>query len=174
VIAGIDGSVSAVHAAIWAGAEASRRRLPLRLVYVYAVPPHTGFPDIVGSLEQVRDAMAEQGRDRLAEARAAVLTEIPGLTMEIAARMESCGGAYPGVGAYADDCPRLPGPGRIHRIAHRIDRGSLAAHGHCPIAVVRGRTPGDPPPTTGPVIVGVDGSPGSDAALAFACEEAAL
>jgi nucleotide-binding universal stress UspA family protein len=36
-----------------------------------------------------------------------------------------------------------------------------------------GRPPGDPPPTTRPVIVGADDSPGSDAALAFACEEAA-
>jgi nucleotide-binding universal stress UspA family protein len=50
----------------------------------------------------------------------------------------------------------------------------VAAHAHCPIVVVRGRRPQDPPPGAGPVLVGADGSSDSDGALAFACEEARL
>ncbi|WP_337661751.1 universal stress protein [Actinoalloteichus sp. AHMU CJ021] len=50
----------------------------------------------------------------------------------------------------------------------------LAAHGHSPVAVIRGRTPTGPPPETGPIVVGVDGSPTSERAIAFAFDEAAF
>jgi nucleotide-binding universal stress UspA family protein len=50
----------------------------------------------------------------------------------------------------------------------------VAAHAHCPVVVVRGhwRSAGGYAP--GPVVVGTDGSPASDAVLGFGFEEAAL
>jgi nucleotide-binding universal stress UspA family protein len=57
---------------------------------------------------------------------------------------------------------------------------AVATHGHCPVVVVRGDAVGedagvaDPEPLSGrPVVVGVDGSAVSDAAVAFAFEAAA-
>jgi nucleotide-binding universal stress UspA family protein len=51
---------------------------------------------------------------------------------------------------------------------------ATAQHGYCPVVVVSGRTLEDPPPTTGPVLVGVDGSPASEAAIGFAFEAASV
>lgn len=46
---------------------------------------------------------------------------------------------------------------------------ALASHGQCPVVVVRGE---DEDRTGMPVVVGIDGSPGAEAALGFACEQA--
>jgi nucleotide-binding universal stress UspA family protein len=45
---------------------------------------------------------------------------------------------------------------------------ALAGHTECPVVVVRGAEPDDAAPLLEPVVVGVDGSPESEAALAFA------
>jgi nucleotide-binding universal stress UspA family protein len=51
---------------------------------------------------------------------------------------------------------------------------AVAAHGRCPVVVVRGADPDTAPREDGPVVVGVDGSPSSRAALDLAFEAAAL
>ncbi len=51
---------------------------------------------------------------------------------------------------------------------------ALVAHGHCPGAVIRGPKSEEAPPAHGPVVVGVDGSPASESALAMAFDEASL
>jgi len=174
VVAGIDGSPSAVHAAVWAGTEARRRGRPLRLVQIYTLP-RVNTPIAVGSPDQVRAGLAERAEEWLAEAKAAVLAEHPGLEITTAAREWSPVTALTQESQHAELVVLgSRGLGGFTGLLVGSTAVSVVAHAHCPIVVVRGRTPHDPPPATGPVLVGADGSPDSDAALAFACEEARL
>lgn len=173
VVAGIDGSGSAGRAAVWAAGEAARRGLTLRLVHVYSVPL-VRVPAVLPSAEAIRSGFEKRGTDWLAEARDAVVRRYPDLAVETEVREGS------------------PVAALIHesRSATMIVLGSrglggftglmvgstavaLAQHGHCPIVVARGKKPDDAPPETGPVVVGTDGSAWSDAALAYAFDEAA-
>ena len=169
VVAGIDGSAAAVDAAVWAGAEALRRRRPLRLVSVYALP-QVSAPIAAGTYEQVRTGLAERADSRLAEARAAVLARYPDLEIIVAAREWSPVTALVQESQHADLLALgSRGLGGFTGLQVGSTAVSVVARAHCPIVVVRGR-----PPETGPVIVGADGSSDSEAALAFACEEARL
>ena len=174
VVAGIDGSASAVQAAIWAGAEAVRRRRLLRLVQVYALP-QVSAPIASGTTEQVRAGLAERAEGWLAEARTAVLSAHPDLEISTAAREWSPVTALIQESRHADLLVLgSHGLGGFTGLLVGSTAVAVVAHAGCPIIVVRGRLPQDPPPSTGPVMVGADGSPDSDAALAFACEEARL
>lgn len=51
---------------------------------------------------------------------------------------------------------------------------AVTTHAPCPVVVVRGPTPDAPRPSDGPVVVGIDGSPTSEAAVEFAFEVADL
>ncbi|WP_326948273.1 universal stress protein [Amycolatopsis sp. NBC_01307] len=169
VVAGVDGSAAAVHAAVWAGAEARRRRRPLRLVHVHALPQvHT--PIAAGTHDRVRAGLAGRAESRLAEARAAVLAQSPGLDIRTAAR------EWSPVTALVQESRNAElvvlgsrGLGGFTGMLAGSTAVSVVAHAHCPVVVVRGLAP-----AAGPVVVGADGSADSDAALAFACEEARL
>lgn len=51
---------------------------------------------------------------------------------------------------------------------------TVTSHARCPVTVVRGRPGGGAVPQEGPVVVGVDGSPAGEAAIAAGFEEAAF
>jgi nucleotide-binding universal stress UspA family protein len=50
----------------------------------------------------------------------------------------------------------------------------LVHHAHCPVAIIHDEDPLMPHPSLAPVVVGVDGSPASERAVAIAFEEASL
>lgn len=180
VVVGVDESDSARAAVRWAAAEAARRGAPLRLVAAFAPIPagHVGNPGLGTSYRRV---MTESAR--------AVLTSAAALAVEIA----------PGVATEAELRTGFPVPVLLDESERAVltvvgSRGlggftgllvgsvavALAARGGSPVAVVRGDTgegdPGDGGTAEGdrPVVVGVDGSPTSESALALAYEEAAL
>ncbi|USX54532.1 universal stress protein [Lentzea sp. HUAS12] len=169
VVAGVDGSASALAAVSWAAAECARHHLPLRLVHGYMLPT-SGYPEMVITGPEARQAVEQQARDWLTEAAAAARATAP--DVEITTEVFCCGAG--GLLVEESRKARLVvvgsrGLGTVTGLLVGSTAVALAAHGHSPVVVVRGtQTPG------GPVVVGVDGSPTSEAAVAFAFEAASL
>ncbi len=70
VVVGVDGSESALRAVRWAAHEAVRRGAPLRLVHVCHLAP-VRHPRQISPPPEYRDAVLEQGRHWLTEAKEA-------------------------------------------------------------------------------------------------------
>ena len=170
----MDGSISALHAVRWAAAEAARRHLPVRLVHGQAVT-ETTYPGMSVTPQGLYDAMQDQAREWLHQAREGALEVAPELEVDTELR------EVPAVPTLLDESKTARtvvlgsrGLGGFTGLLVGSTAVSLAAHGQCPVTVVRGRTPGEPPPTSGPVVVGVDGSPAGEGAIGVAFDEASL
>jgi nucleotide-binding universal stress UspA family protein len=167
VIVGVDGSPSALDAVAWAADECARHHLPLRLVHTYYLPA-TGYPNMIVNASDVLAALDAQGRLWLDEAEAAAHAVAPGITVETALFSgqaipqlvdESAGARTVVVGSR--------GLGGFTGLLLGSTAAALTAHSHCPVVVVRNRAT-----DSGPVVVGVDGSPSSESAIAYAFEAA--
>lgn len=174
IVAGIDGSGSARTAAVWAAGEARRRGLRLQLVHVYAVPA-ANTPGVSIPREAIRAGFESRGLEWLSVAEKEVRDRYPGLAVESVARegsavpaliQESLGAAMVVLGSR--------GLGGFTGLLVGSTAVALAHDGHCPVVVARGKQPDGSIPEEGPVVVGLDGSPSSAAALAFAFDEAEL
>ncbi len=169
ILAGVDGSAASVCAARWAANEADLRNEVLCLLFAYQIPiagrPEDEFPP------QLADAVRAAGQttlDRIADAAADLHPELrirktlkeadPRLALDD----ESTRATLTVVGC--------KGKTRLAEVLLGSVALHLAAHGHSPVVVV----PESEGTTEGPVVVGADGSPSSDAALGFAFDEAAL
>lgn len=164
IVVGVDGSESALRAVRWAAGEAERRRVALQLVHVYLMP--TGLSGGLVDPAVVLDALREQGRRYLAEARqvAAEAGVRPSVVLRNAP-------VIPALAKEALSASLLVlgtrGLGGFTGLMVGSTAVSLAGRVHCPMVVVRGDEPAD-----GPVVVGVDGTQASEAAVAFAFAEA--
>lgn len=174
VVAGVDGSESALDAVRWAAREAHRRRAPLRLVgaFGWTARHHFGDPGLGTDHLAV---LRQNARDEVAAAAAAAAEVVP----ELAVEQDVVDGL---------PVPVLSAEAARAQLVVLGDRGlggftgllvgsvavALTTHAPCPVVVVRGPVPDAPPPVEGPVVVGIDGSPTSEAALAFAFEAADL
>lgn len=168
VVAGVDGSESAIQAVRWAAAEAVRRGLSLRLVYGY-VPPGHDYPRLEVTAADVREAMVETGAERLRAAKKVASTVAPGLAIETEIRE---GDPRVLLVEASRRAAVLVIGSRGLNSAGRLLLGSsglaVAMHGRCPLVVVRGASS-----RSGPVLVGVDGWPASAHVVRFAFQEAA-
>lgn len=169
IVVGVDGSASALSAVSWAARECARHKVPLRLVHAYMLPTR-GYPEVILAGTDIREAIEQLGRDKLEEAVAAARAAAPdaGVTTEVV-----CCGAT-ALLIEESTAARLvvvgsQGLGTVTGMLVGSTALALAAHGKSPVIVVRGTSVPD-----GPVVVGVDGSPTSEAALAFAFETASL
>ncbi|WP_285105944.1 universal stress protein [Promicromonospora sp. MEB111] len=168
VLVGVDGSDSATRAVRWAAREAARRGAPLVLVSVWTpVPPGVPHAATLGPYE---DGLIEQGRQWLADAAAAAAQEAPDVPAGTRLASGSVAGQLVGRSAAAGLVVLgSRGLGGFTGLLVGSIAVAVATHGHCPVVVVRGT-----PAQEGPVVVGVDGSPTSQAAIRFAFDAAAL
>ncbi len=168
IVAGVEGSSCAREAAGWAAAEADRRGATLLLVYTYMLPP-MGYSPYNPYPPNVVDDLRAAGCAVLADTESELRRGYPDLPIstrmlygdpaKVLARI-SASAAVTVVGAHSRN-----GVGQA--------LGSVARHlAHAnpvPVAVIRAGG-GNP---AGPVVVGLDGSAGSRAALSFALRTAA-
>ncbi|WP_285489298.1 universal stress protein [Amycolatopsis taiwanensis] len=173
ILVGVDGSPSALHATRWAAREAARRHVPLRLFHACVLPPTGSRPVTLpgGAVE----ALVECGHQVLREAERAAREVEPGVEVSREVRVggaaallieESANARMAVLGSH--------GLGGFEGMLVGSVSVGVSAHGHCPVVVARGRTLDEPPPDRGPVVVGVDGSRISEAAVGFAFDAASL
>jgi len=160
VVVGVDGSRSAFDAVRWAALEAERRGVGLCLVESspWNAPddPRDG-PDLRSALRQVAQAQVD-------EAVAVAEKTVSGLAVSADVRT---GHPVPVLVDASRDAGLLVlghrGLGGVTGMLVGSVVVALAARAACPVVVVRGEASS----STGPVVVGVDGSAASDAALRF-------
>lgn len=181
ILAGVDGSASSLAAAAYAADLAVRRKAVLRLIYAYETPAYGYLPIALLDRSAYDDLTAKADVDRLlAETAERVRAGYPDLVgIETAS---SLGGAA----AVLVDASRSAavtvvgcrGVGGFGSLLLGSVSAQVSSHGHGPVIVVRPPVPVTSDetlhrPPTGPVMVGVDGSSASVAAVRFAVEEAA-
>ena len=171
VVVGVDGSARATEAVRWAAVEAARRGVPVRLVCaVHDAADRVLRAELVQHYEKV---VTRRAREVLTEALDVAGREVPGVEVE-----SELATGHP-VGVLREESERallvVVGDRGLSRVAGLLAGSvsvALATHAACPVVVVRG------PESSGrddrPVVVGVDGSPGGEAAVAFAYEAASF
>jgi nucleotide-binding universal stress UspA family protein len=165
VLVGFDGSPGAERALRRAVEEARTRRLPLTVCHAwhwpYPVPP--SGPEALETARKMGRHTLDHGvfvARRICPALAVRPRFAAGPASAILIE-ESENAALAVVGSH--------GRGGFAGLGAGSTALQLGAYGHCPVMVMRGE-----PGAAGPIVVGVDGSTSSEAALAFAFEEAAL
>lgn len=166
VVVGYDGSEHAQTAAKFAVREAVAQHLPLRLVHSFTPPmggAGLGYGTILpaDALDSMRDGIAVH----LAEAGRGMAANNPGLKVS---ESVSVGNAAACLLHESQDAALVVvgsrGMGGFKGLLLGSTGIQVAAHAACPVAVVRG----EPDPAANTVIVGVDGSEMSQAALTWA------
>jgi nucleotide-binding universal stress UspA family protein len=167
VVVGVDGSASAYRAVEWAAGEAHRRGVGLRLVRAFS---WTTADHPTGWVARYRDEMLDVSRRQVARAVRVAADTRPDVEAESQVEI---GAPIEVLSSEARRAQLLVlgdrGLGEVAGLVLGSVAVSLAARGACPVVVVRGERAG----ADGPVVVGVDGSPVSEAALAFAFDAAA-
>ncbi|MFE9746702.1 universal stress protein [Saccharothrix saharensis] len=167
IVVGVDGSQSALTAVRWAAEEAARHRVPLALVHAYLLPKR-GYPDVVVTSSQVRAAFEDQGRQWLETAAASVRDLVPDVGTSVVAAQPAAAMIAASEGARLVVLGSRGLGGFLGMVVGSV-AVAVATHGRSPVAVVRG-----PHPATGPVVLGVDGSPAGETAIAQAFEAASV
>lgn len=178
IVVGVDGSEQSKVAVDWAARTAALHRLPLKLLNVLNPPVVMAFPEAPmppGYLQWQED----EGRKVLDAAVKTATEAIAESGADIEVTSEMLGGpSVPTLVEASKDAHLIVvgsrGRGALARGLLGSTSTALVRHAHCPVAVIHDEDPLMPRPAKAPVVVGVDGSPASEKAVAIAFEEASL
>ncbi|OBJ51051.1 universal stress protein [Mycobacterium asiaticum] len=173
VLVGVDGSAESARAVAWAAREAALRHVPLNLLHA-VTPVVVGWP--VGRLyEEMPDWQKDNAERVIAQAREAAATALGGSdTTPVHDETVYANAVSTLIEASAEAQMVVVGSqglGALGRMLLGSVSSSLAQHANCPVAVIHSADGAEPDPAA-PVLVGIDGSPVSEAATAFAFDEA--
>ena len=167
VVAGIDGSQLAIGAATWAAREADRRGAVLRLIEVVEwQADRTDHPEAADAAGRSRSLLRQAARrhvDRAAEHSAFLVPDARIIRQVLE------GAPAEVLGRASDEAELVVVGGPVGGWSGTLLGLALAARSSCPLVFVERVGHARP---DGPVVVGVDGSPGGDAALRVALQEA--
>ncbi len=173
VIAAVDGSAQSDAAVRWAAREAALRHRPVTLITVVS-PVTVSWP--VGYLESgFTEWQEENAQEVLAQAKKTFDAAVGAAGTSQVNTEVMHGGIVATLASASSDADMIVvgsrGMGAFGRAVLGSTTSGLVHHAHCPVVVIHdGETP-EPEPAA-PVVLGIDGSPASEAATAFAFEEA--
>ena len=173
VLVCVDGSASSDAAVAWGTREAIMHRLPVTLMY--AVPPVVvGWP--VGQLyADMPDWQHDEARQVIDQARTTLTASLGGAEAPEIHTKTVYSSVVPALVDASKDAWMVvagtQGLGAMGRLLLGSVTTGLVHHAHCPVAVTHHESGAIPDPGA-PVLLGIDGSPASEAATALAFDEA--
>ena len=175
IAVGVDGSPPSKVAVDWAAREASLRGLPLTLVHVIPSSLTRMWPQ-VPTPPELQEWHELNGHEILRQARQVAEDAAKGRNgIEVSAHIVTGNASATLIDLSKEAAMIVVGCRGLGAIGRRL-MGSVSwgvvHHAHCPVAVIHDEDPLMPTPAVAPVVVGIDGSPASEAATAFAFEEA--
>ncbi len=172
VVVAVDGSSSSDRALAWAAGEADRLHRPLHVLHAQSVAaasaeasPYTGLSpseaqQVLSSAQVLLDAAADRAQALVPDvevSRRLVQRAPAGAVVEASKRAQTVVLGARGLGAV-----RTALLGSVST--------QVAMHAHCPVVVIKDVE--DPDRPRDGVVVGIDGSPGSQPVLGYAFEQA--
>ncbi len=175
ILVGVDGSEASSRAVAWAARAAATRGAPLRLLTAVHVPAvYYSEPYLAHSFHE---ELADNARGRLSGASTLAKRAAEDIGPLEVTREALEGRAAPVLIDASEDVSMIvlgpQGHGEVTNLIVGSVTTSVAAHAHCPVAVVRGRSLDGRSPTVGPIVVGIDWSPTCEPAIETAFREAA-
>ena len=175
IAVGVDGSPPSKVAVDWAAREASLRGLPLTLVHVIPSSLTRMWPQ-VPTPPELQEWHELNGHEILRQARQVAEDAAKGRNgIEVSGHIVTGNASAILIDLSKEAAMIVVGCRGLGAIGRRL-LGSVSwgvvHHAHCPVAVIHDEDPLMPTPAMAPVVVGIDGSPASEAATAIAFEEA--
>jgi nucleotide-binding universal stress UspA family protein len=175
IVVGVDGSPEAELAVEWAAREAAMHNVPLTLAHVLPNAQALTWYEVSVS-EELDEIARRRGHEMLSQARAVAQRAVTGADAITISEHVEQGNATTAMVDLSKDAQLLVvgnrGLGRIGRVLLGSVSSGLIHHAHCPVAVIHEQSDATTQSEQAPVVVGVDGSPASESAVAVAFDEA--